>query len=213
MIEPGGTSAARHDSAERRTVGILLAGGLSRRFGSPKAFARLTSNGSEGRMFYERALDALRDTCDSLVIVTNRELEGRFPTELEVCIDLPHLEGQGPLAGICTAMHKHPNHRYIVMACDMPLIGPADVERLQDRALTVPRADVVAVRTTEAAIPLFSVWQHDVSKLLEESILSGKLSVMKMLAQLNTHWIESATISPDDEVFRNYNTPDDSDFR
>ncbi|WP_051507192.1 molybdenum cofactor guanylyltransferase [Saccharibacillus sacchari] len=213
MIEPGGTSANRPDSAGRRTVGILLAGGLSRRFGSPKAFARLTSNGSEGRMFYERALDALRDTCDSLVIVTNRELESRFPPELEACIDLPHLEGQGPLAGICTAMRKYPNSRYIVMACDMPLIQSADVQRLQERALTVPKADVVAVRATEAAIPLFGVWQYDVSKLLEESVLSGKLSVMKMLAQLNTHWIESAAINPDDGIFRNYNTPGNSDLR
>lgn len=211
MIEPDNSSAKSFSTADHRTVGVLLAGGLSRRFGSPKAFARLTSNGSEGQMFYERTLNALRDTCDSFVIVTNRELEGRFPSELEVCTDLPRLEGQGPLAGICTAMRKHPNRRYIVMACDMPLIGSEDVQRLQTLSLTVPTADVIAVRTAESVIPLFSFWQHDVSDLLEEAVLSGRLGVMRMLAQLNTHWIDSAAINPNETVFRNYNTPEGSE--
>lgn len=211
MTEPDNASAQSLGASDRQSVGVLLAGGLSRRFGSPKAFARLNKDTKDQRMFYERALDALRDTCDPLVIVTNRELENRFPPELEICTDLPRLEGQGPLAGICTAMRKHPNRRYIVTACDMPLMGSEDVQRLQALALTVPTADVIAVRTADSAIPLFSIWQHDVSDLLEETVLSGKLGVMNMLARLNTRWIDSAAINPDGNVFRNYNTPDDSE--
>ncbi|CAM3986022.1 molybdenum cofactor guanylyltransferase [Saccharibacillus endophyticus] len=208
-----GTHASGSDREKCRTVGVLLAGGLSRRFGSPKAFARLSGEGADGRMFYERALDALREACDTVLVVASRELENRFPPHLDVCTDLPQMEGRGPLAGICTAMRKHPNARYVVMACDMPFIGAADVRKLLETAGNVPAADVVAVRTAEAPVPLFSVWRHGAADRLEESVSAGDLSVMKRLAGLNTCWIDAVTINENENVFRNCNTPDDSDIK
>ena len=56
-----------------KTVGIVLAGGLSRRFGSPKAFARL-----EAKYFYERAVEAYEPFCEEVVVVTRQELVDRF---------------------------------------------------------------------------------------------------------------------------------------
>lgn len=188
------------------TVGILLAGGLSRRFGSPKAFARL--DGPDDRMFYERALDALEAVCDGCVVAASRELADRFPPGLEVCEDLPAIEGQGPLAGICTAMRHRPAASYVVMACDMPLVGQEEIRRLYASAEEYASADVVAVRTPQSAVPLLSVWRRNLADCLEQAILEGRLSVMKLLAELETVWIDSRQLNGDEQVFRNYNTPD-----
>ncbi|MDO3412361.1 molybdenum cofactor guanylyltransferase [Saccharibacillus sp. CPCC 101409] len=189
----------------RTTTAILLAGGLSRRFGSPKAFARL--DGPDGRMFYERALDALGAVCGGIVVAASADLADRFPPELEVLPDLPHIAGKGPLAGICTAMRRRPGGRYLVMPCDMPLVGPEQIRRLDELAEDFEHADVAAVRGAEADIPLLSVWRRDLSDLLEDRILGDRLGVMKLLSELNTQWLDAGLIHTDERVFRNFNTP------
>lgn len=195
--------AFSHTFGHSHTTGILLAGGLSRRYGSPKAFALLS-----GRPFYEWAYEALRGSCSEVVIAASEALAERFPAELEVCADLPGIAGCGPLAGICTAMRRHPGGRYIVLPCDMPLVGPAEIRRLSEIAHMQKNADVVAVRTAGAHLPLLSVWKRDLSGLLEEAIANGQLGVMKLLDRLPACWIDSALIHEDAAVFRNCNTPD-----
>ncbi len=206
-----GGAAFGRETGGTGTLGILLAGGLSRRFGSPKAFARL--DGPDSRMFYERALNALEGVCDSCVVAASRELADRFPSGLEVCEDLPAIAGQGPLAGICTAMRRRPAARYIVMACDMPLIGQDELRRLYALAESCSEADVVAVRTPQSAVPLLSVWRQNLADSLEQAIREERLSVMKLLAGLETVWIDSRHLNDDEQVFRNYNTPNACDLR
>ncbi|MCQ4085479.1 molybdenum cofactor guanylyltransferase [Saccharibacillus sp. JS10] len=189
-------------------IGIVLAGGLSRRFGSPKAFAAFSTPDGEESLFHERSVSALQRICESIVIVTNPELKERFPANLKLCIDLPQVAGQGPLAGIYTGMKQYPDCSYVIMPCDMPAIEPADIQKLHQLAVSLPDADVVAVRTSTSDIPLLSIWRRDLSQELLSHISSGQRSVMKLLAELHTHWIDSADINDNEQVFRNYNTPD-----
>ena len=58
-------------------VGILLAGGLSRRYGSPKAFAEI-----EGELFYERAYNALAAVCGDVIIISRPELIDHFSPDV-----------------------------------------------------------------------------------------------------------------------------------
>ena len=76
-----------------RTAGILLAGGRSTRYGSPKAFAV-----EQGEYYYERAYAALALVSDPVVIVSLDELQPRFPAGRLVIADRERYRGCGPLA-------------------------------------------------------------------------------------------------------------------
>lgn len=184
-----------------RTVGVLLAGGLSRRFGSPKAFAEL-----DGKPFYEYALKALEAASDQVVVISRPELVARFPKELDVITDLEHFEGLGPLAGIMTAMSERPADQYLVLPCDMPFVGAAEAEALRKSAKN--SYDVTALRNQEEAIPLFSIWNVRIKDELEAELRSGQLRVMEFMGKVHTEWLDSAAIHGDPAIFRNLNKPE-----
>ncbi len=102
-----------------QTVGIVLAGGQSRRFGSPKSFAE-----KDGKSFYQWSIDTLAPVVNSIVLITNRELEKRFLDQgkVEIFTDVEQYSGKGPLAGIYTAMAKKPATWYAVIPTDVPFM-------------------------------------------------------------------------------------------
>lgn len=184
------------------TVGILLAGGLSRRFGSPKAFAEI-----KGEYFYECAYRALAGVCDRIVIVTRPELVSRFRADYEVITDIEWIKGQGPLAGIYSGMAAIHAEKYVVLPCDMPFIGPVETKKLV--ALADRSADITAVLNHTEKIPLFSIWDGHIKNQLQHELEAGQLRVMKFMEKVTTKWIDTSTIHEDPFVFRNLNHPDD----
>jgi molybdenum cofactor guanylyltransferase len=184
-----------------KITGVLLAGGESRRFGSPKAFAELN-----GVLFYEKAYQALAAVCGRVVIIARPELLPRFPKGLDVITDLPAVAGQGPLAGILTAMSERPADVYMVLPCDMPYIGPLETERLIERM--DPTQQITAVKTPDELVPLFSVWKSGVKEELEKELASGGRRVMVFMDKVGITWLDSATINEDSSVFRNINRPE-----
>ncbi|TWT27211.1 molybdenum cofactor guanylyltransferase [Planomicrobium sp. CPCC 101110] len=183
-------------------IGILLSGGESRRFGSPKAFAEI-----DGEKFYERAYQALDAVCDRVVIVSHPELQPRFPMELDVITDLPAVAGQGPLAGILTAMTQRPGSCYIVLPCDMPFVTSAETARLVEQMDKTQ--NITAIRTPDARVPLFSIWKTGLQKALKKELEAGGRRVMVFMEKAGTAWLDSAVINGDSSVFRNINRPDE----
>lgn len=184
------------------TIGILLAGGLSRRFGSPKAFAKI-----DGEFFYEHAYRALDRVCDDVIIVSRPELLSRFPTEYDVITDLDWIAGKGPLAGIFSGMTAKKADKYVVLPCDMPFIGPTETIKLV--ALADKKADITTVWNRNERIPLFSIWDGCIKDLLQNELEVGQLRVMKFMEKVTTEWIDTSEIHKDQHVFRNVNYPDD----
>ncbi|WP_237704116.1 molybdenum cofactor guanylyltransferase [Planococcus donghaensis] len=184
------------------TVGILLAGGLSRRFGSPKAFAEI-----EGEYFYECAYRALAGVCDRVVIVSRPELVSRFSSNYDVITDAEWVKGKGPLAGIYSGMIAIQADKYVVLPCDMPFVGPEETKKLV--ALADTSADITAVLNHAEKIPLFSIWDGRIKNQLKNELENGQLRVMNFMEKVTTRWIDTSTIHEDQLVFRNLNHPDD----
>lgn len=184
-----------------KTVGIVLAGGLSRRFGSPKAFAR------HGKTyFYERAIQALRPFCEEVVVVTRRELSERFPDGLAVTTDIPEFEGCGPLAGMLSGMEFVEADRYIVLPCDMPLID----EKVIGRLIAQHEKDVTVVVVDGRVHPLVSVWDCKMKGVLRKTLQHKQFKVMAALQEVEVAFIEGHRLSEQAEtVFLNMNRPTD----
>ncbi|MHA6258821.1 molybdenum cofactor guanylyltransferase [Sporosarcina sp. CAU 1771] len=183
-----------------KTVGVVLAGGLSRRFGSPKAFAR---HGE--KYFYEISVDALKIHSDKVVIVSHPDLADRFPGDENVILDISEFQGLGPLAGILSAMESVEADRYIVLPCDMPHITTDVVFEL----IKKHENKVTAVSSGGRHHPLVSIWDYGMKERLFRTLRSRKLRVMDVLDEMEVTWIPGNELTENEgQVFMNVNTPD-----
>lgn len=184
-----------------RTQGILLAGGQSRRFGSPKAFAQ-----HEGEYFYALAYRALSSVCDDVLIVTLAELQHRFPAHLHVVPDSESYRGDGPLAGIYTAMTVSPAERYIVLPCDMPYMTAEVLARFVG---ATGAKEAYAVRTASHQHPLVSCLSHRVLPTLEAHLAAGQKGVIAFLEEVGVQWLDGELFTAQaSRVFCNVNHPE-----
>jgi len=95
--------------AHRALTGILLIGGTSSRFGSPKALARF-----DGGTLAERAWRLLDEVCDERLAV-GRLREGLPFRSLAD-------EGTGPVAAIAAGLRGASHEVAVVIPVDMPLL-------------------------------------------------------------------------------------------
>lgn len=183
-----------------KTVGILLAGGQSRRYGSPKAFAKYNDH-----FFYEWAYKALETVCNEVIIIAREELINLFPKCLHVTIDSEQFSGKGPLAGIYSGMEKISADQYIVLPCDMPYLTDDILKALKSYPTS---SDILAVKQDEVLHPLISVWKGNMKEQLYTELSNDKLSVIQFLAKMNTEWIQAENLTSNSPIlFQNINKP------
>lgn len=184
-----------------KVIGILLAGGMSRRYGRPKAFEEL-----DGQPFFEIAYDALKSVCDEVVIVTRPQFAERFPGRLNVITDDPEYDGCGPLAGIYTAMLQVKGEDYIVLPCDMPLINDKlllKLYKLHDQ----DQQNQVTVADAEGKLqPLVSVWSRSALKVVKATLDEEKYAIKHALNKLDVQYVSSKKITDSAVRFSNINT-------
>ena len=109
-------------AADRAPLGLVLAGGRSRRLGGDKATADLA-----GRPLIAWPLDALRAVLDEVVIVAKSTT--RLP-DLEVPVWIEPDEPFHPAVGLVHALEHAGGRAILVCAVDLPLVDAALVERL-----------------------------------------------------------------------------------
>ena len=181
------------------SVGILLAGGLSRRYGSPKAFAQYN-----GKYFYEIAYEALATVCQHVIIVTRQELIERFPKDVHIIMDNPLFVGNGPLAGIYSVMEDTNANQYVVLPCDMPLMTAQVLEQLIEQH----EHNVSIAVYKETIQPLVSVWSKEVKADIYIALKNGQLKMKEFLSKVPTKQVAMDPLNIGSEVFMNVNTPE-----
>lgn len=136
-----------------RTLGAILAGGQSRRFGSDKAQARLG-----GWRLIDLVYDRLAVQCDTIVVC------GRVESGFTCIPDLPE-PGLGPLGGLNAALaHAAASGHSHVLSCgvDVPNLPP-------DLAGTLAGEGAAIVQSQ----PVVGLWPVTLSGTLADYIAGG----------------------------------------
>jgi molybdenum cofactor guanylyltransferase len=129
--------------ADRRLTGLLLAGGASTRFGSPKAHAEL-----DGSTLAERAWRLLGESCDERLAIGS-------------CVGLPFEtiadDGTGPVAAIAAGLRAASHEIAVVVPVDMPRLTPAALHALADacRDAAVAQHGPLPCAVARRALPAF----------------------------------------------------------
>jgi molybdenum cofactor guanylyltransferase len=166
-------------------TGVLLVGGASRRFGSPKALAELG-----GKMLAEHAWEAL-GWCDERLAV------GKTADRLSLPFPI-HDDGssvRAPLAGLVAGLRLASFDLIIVLPVDCPLIVPAVLQRL------VAACDDAAVPQTG---PLPGAFRRRALPLLEQRLAEGEFAVRGALESLAVR-----VVAVDPVLLANVNSKED----
>ena len=142
--------------ARRGLTGVLLVGGASRRFGSPKALASF-----RGRTLAERGWALLGEACDERLAVGKRAdgLSLPFPL-LDDGSDV-----RAPIAGLAAGLRAARNETVVALPVDCPLLTPGAL-RLLGEEVGVPPTGPLPGAYTRAMLPE-----------LERRLAAGELSL------------------------------------
>jgi molybdopterin-guanine dinucleotide biosynthesis protein A len=172
--------------ARPRLTGVLLVGGASTRFGSPKALAQLG-----GETLAERAWRILGEACEERLAVGKRADGLELPIEL---LD-DGSETRAALAGIVAGLRAAPTETAVFLPVDMPLVTPELLRQLGDSG-----AEAAVTQTG----PLPAAFDRTALPVLERRLADGRLALHEALEELDTKRIEV-----DAALLANVNTPDD----
>lgn len=172
--------------ARARLTGVLLVGGGSTRFGSPKALATLG-----GETLAERAWRVLGDACDERIAVGKRSDALALPFEvLDDGTDI-----RAALAGIVAGLRAAPTELAVVLPVDTPLVPPALLREL---------AEACDDAAAPAASPLPAAFSEQALPVLERRLVERRLALHEALDELR-----AVRLEVDSGLLANVNTPDE----
>jgi len=181
-------------------VGVVLAGGGSRRLGRDKTQLEI-----DGRTLPQRAVDRLREVCESIILA---DAGRQLLADVESVPDGP---AAGPAGGILGVAARFPDRPLLVLACDLPKIP---VSLLAD--LAQPRVGIewTVPRWQRGIEPLCALYGPTAIERLERLAESGNPALHRLtgIADLHIHWLQEGALEHHgrpETMFLNVNTPDD----
>ncbi|MEZ4414933.1 MAG: molybdenum cofactor guanylyltransferase [Gemmatimonadota bacterium] len=182
-------------------LGVVLAGGGSRRFGSDKRQARVA-----GRSLLERAVGALAPVTGRVVVAVASERDATSLPDVGRVVD-PQ-PGLGPLGGILAGLgeaRRLGRGGVLVLAVDLPLVTEAELRCLA----AAPAPDGSLASCPEAGDqPLCGRYGVEVEDRLEDFLTAGGRSAREFVAGLRV----SRVVLPNQggwSPLLNLNTPAD----
>lgn len=186
-------------AAEAPLAGLVLAGGQSRRMQRDKAALAY-----QGQTQLARAMQLLGGHCTAC-FVSVRPDQQHEPERAHYPQVIDRLREVGPAAGILAAQQRLPDHAWLVVAVDLPLLDEATLRALI--AARDPARLATAYRSAADGLPepLCAIWEPASHALLAASVAGGRSCPRKFLLSHAVRLIELAAPA----ALANVNTPDD----
>jgi molybdopterin-guanine dinucleotide biosynthesis protein A len=181
---------------DKLSLGGVLVGGQSRRFGTDKALAHVGE-----RSMAARAVHALRTVADPVVLLGG---DGTLGRRMALPWRADEGPGRGPLEGIATGLRwalELGRPGLVVLACDLPLVTPRAMASIV--AAIAPDLDAVVADGQ----PLCAWYSTRALEAVDSALDHGRHSVRELLPRLRVERVRPA--EDPDEVLLNVNTPED----
>jgi molybdopterin-guanine dinucleotide biosynthesis protein A len=157
--------------AHRPLTGVLLVGGASTRFGSPKALADIG-----GETLAERGWRTLGDACDERLAVGKA---GELKLPFDVIDD--GVDVRAPIAGVVAGLRAAANDVCVFLPVDCPNVDARVVRRLGDACRD-------AAVTSEGPLP--GAWAKSALPVLERRLREGRFALVRAYAELDVAGID-----------------------
>jgi molybdenum cofactor guanylyltransferase len=179
--------------------GLILAGGLSRRMNRDKAALKY-----RGKTQLDRAFE-LASRHVTNVFVSVRADQALDPARAQRPMIVDSVAGEGPIAGIRSALAAHPKAAWLVLACDLPYLSDAALDFL------LRRRDATALATAYTSAhdglpePLCAIWEPAAAAALADYQAGGGQCPRKFLIRHGARLLEPQ----DTRALDNVNTPEE----
>ena len=153
---------------ENNILGVILAGGKSRRFGEDKSKIKLGN-----KTLLEHVIDKVKKEFSELLIISNNQ-NYRF-TSKRIFLVQDFIKGQlGPLIGVLSAMKwielNKKNYKWIAtFPCDTPFFDIKIIEYLKIKSFETKKK-LVFLKSAEKRHNIFGLWSLDLKEILENDI-------------------------------------------
>ena len=188
-------------TAREEVTGIILAGGMSSRFGSNKALSRI-----DGDRLIERLCRTVGSVTGRMMLITHTPEDYAF-LKLESRKDL--VPRCGPIGGIYTALRTAQTPLCLCVACDMPFVRPEFLEYMVERSAGY---DVVVPVNDGRVEPLCAVYRETCVPAIEDRIHARRFKIAGFFDEVRV-----LRLAPeeggfhDDDMFFNINDRTDCD--
>lgn len=153
--------------SENNILGVILAGGKSKRFGEDKSKVKLN-----GKTLLEHTLDKIKSKFNTIIIVSNNKI-------VKDCITIKDcIGGQlGPLVGVLSAMKwikkKNYSHEWILtFPCDTPFFNISIIDKFIE-ASKLKDSLLYFVKSKDKRHNIFGLWSIKLIETLEKDIIEN----------------------------------------
>lgn len=181
-----------------RLHGLVLAGGKSERMGEDKGL--INYHGIPQR---EHVYTLLENLTDKTFISCRPDQVDEFGKKFNVLPD--SILGLGPFGAILSAFREFPNHAWLVIACDIPLIDQKTIRQLIMSRNPSKMATAFYNPETSFPDPLATIWEPKIYPEMLHFFSLGYSCPRKVLINSDIELLQAS----DPEILLNANSPEE----
>jgi molybdenum cofactor guanylyltransferase len=190
---------------DNNILGVVLAGGKSKRFGKDKNQVKLGNY-----TLLEHVLFKIINEFKEILVVSNNDLNLENFDKINLIPDC--VEDKGPLAGVLSAMKwvKNKNKQYKWIATfpsDTPFFDQSIINKYQEK-IKQSESLLYFIKSNKKRHNIFGLWSIDLVKILDNDLIKNNLRKVEDWA--NKIGVETINIENDKfDPFFNINTKED----
>ena len=187
-----------------KILGVVLAGGKSKRFGEDKSQVKL-----HGKILIDYILSEIMDQFNEILVVTNNPIRFKDSSKILTTKDIE--DGLGPLGGILTAMKwikdQKKDYEWIsTFPSDTPFFTNKELKIFYEN-IDIKKSKLFFIKNKETRHNIFGLWSLDLLKKLETDLQKGE---RKVEVWADTVGVETINIEYEKrDPFFNINTKED----